>query len=109
MKGLLGAAKRSRQRSRQYKTSGQGTSRILGFELALEPYHIAKLYDPEYLQRWVEARRRTADPFSEPSLRLQRFLDVVQAGGVLTETDIESGEVIDQWDVDPQPGDRPLN
>jgi len=79
------------------------------FRARVEPYHIAKLYDPEYLQRWVDARRRAADPFSEPSLRLQRFLDVVQAGGVLTEADIESGEVIDQWKVDPQPGDRPLN
>jgi hypothetical protein len=75
----------------------------------VEPYHLATLYDPEYLQRWVDARRRAADPFSGLSLRLQRFMDVVQGGCVLTESDIESCEVIDEGDVDPQAGDRPLN
>jgi hypothetical protein len=75
----------------------------------VEPERIAKLYDPEYLQRWVDARRRSDDPFSEKSLRLQRFVEAAKAGGVITQTDIATGEVLDQWEVGPRPGQRPLN
>jgi hypothetical protein len=79
------------------------------FRARVEPHHITKLYDPDYLERWVDARRRAADPFSELSLKFRRFIDAASAGGVVTETDIESGEVTDEWQVGPQPGDRPLN
>jgi hypothetical protein len=75
----------------------------------VEPDQIAKLYDPEYLQRWVDARRRSDDPFSEKSLRLQRFVEAAKAGGVITQIDVATGEVLDQWEVGPQPGHRPLN
>jgi hypothetical protein len=78
------------------------------FRARVEPHYLAELYDPEYLQRWVDARRRSADPFSQESLRFRRFMDVASAGGVLTETDA-GGEVLDQWEVGPQPGDRPLS
>jgi hypothetical protein len=73
------------------------------------PDRIAKLYDPEYLQRWVNARLRAADPFSEESLRVDQFMAVASAGGEIIVTDIETGEVTDQWEIGPQPGDRPLN
>jgi hypothetical protein len=78
------------------------------FRARVEPHYIADLYDPEYLQRWVDARRRSADPFSQESLRFERFMDVASAGGVITETDA-GGEVLDQWEVDAQRVDRPLN
>jgi hypothetical protein len=73
------------------------------------PKRIAELYDPEYLQRWVDGWRKAADPFSEMSLRVKEFVDVARAGGVFTETDIATGEVLDQWEAGPRPGDRPLN
>jgi hypothetical protein len=73
------------------------------------PERIAELYDPEYLQRWVKARRGAADPYSEESLRFDQFIAVASKGGVLTATDIQTGEVVDQWEVGPQPGERPLN
>jgi hypothetical protein len=73
------------------------------------PHRIAELYDPEYLQRWVSARRRATDPYSEESLRVDQFIAVASAGGTITVTDIETGEVTDQWEIGPQPGDRPLN
>jgi hypothetical protein len=79
------------------------------FRARVEPYDITKLYDPEYLERWVKARRRVEDPYSEVSLRIEQFIAVASAGGTITVTDIETGEVTDQWEIDPQPGDRPLN
>ncbi len=79
------------------------------FRARVEPYHITKLYDPEYLQSYVDIRRRGAEPFSEDSLRFEQFIALASMGGVITETDIATGEVIDQWEIGPQPGDRPLN
>jgi hypothetical protein len=73
------------------------------------PERITKLYDPEYLERWINARRSAADPYSEESLRFEQFIAVASAGGVITVTDIETGEITDQWEIGPQPGDRPLN
>jgi hypothetical protein len=73
------------------------------------PRRIAELYDPEYLQRWLKARRRATDPYSEESLRVDQFIAVASAGGTFTVTDIETGEVTDQWEIGPQPGDRPQN
>jgi hypothetical protein len=73
------------------------------------PKRIAELYDPEYLQGYVDARRRAADPFSEMSIRVREFVEVARLGGVITETDIATGEVLDQWEVSPKPGDRPHN
>jgi hypothetical protein len=75
----------------------------------MEPEQIVKLYDPEYLQRWVDARRRSDDPFSEQSLRLQRFVEAAKAGGVITATTTATGEVLDEWEVAPQRSHRPLN
>ena len=79
------------------------------FRAEVKPERLAELYDPEYLQRWVDAWRRAADPFSESSLRVQRFVDVANAGGTFTETDGTTGEILDQWEAGPQPGERPLN
>jgi hypothetical protein len=73
------------------------------------PEKIAKLYDPEYLQRWVRIRRKGADPFSKENLRIEQFIALASAGGTITVTDIATGEVTDEWEVGPQPGDRPLS
>lgn len=79
------------------------------YRARVEPYHITKLYDPEYLQRYVDIRRRGADPFSEDGLRFEQFMAIASMGGTITVTDIATGEVTDEWEIGPQPGDRPLN
>ena len=38
-----------------------------------------------------------------------RPVDVANAGGTFTETDGTTGEILDQWEAGPQPGERPLN
>jgi hypothetical protein len=76
------------------------------FHARVEPYHVTKLYDPEYPQRHVDIRRKGADPFSEESLRFEQFMAIASMGAVITETDIATGEVTDQWEIGPQPGDR---
>jgi hypothetical protein len=44
------------------------------------PERIAQLYDPEYLQRWVNARRKATDPFSKESLRFDQFMAIASMG-----------------------------
>ena len=73
------------------------------------PKRIAELYDPELVQRWVDGWRKAADPFSELSLRVKEFVELAGSGGVMTETDIATGEVLDQWEVSLRPGNRPHN
>jgi hypothetical protein len=53
---------------------------------------LAELYDPDYLERYVRARREGADPFSKSNIEYQEFSDALKTASEVTVTDLRTGE-----------------
>ena len=69
-----------------------------------QPDRLASYFDPEEIKAQLKWREEGLDPYSERSLRRKQFIEACEAGGHVVVTEIETGEVVDEWDKPAKPG-----